>query len=152
EARVLEAARESARRHGLDPDGVSALFDALIAAARTIQRGFLARPWPVEPLDLEREARPALARISEAAIARAASLACDVPKLATEPQALAEALDPQTPLRDRWTIADRLLSLRALSPCETARGLDGQWASLFAMQVPPASTMHAEARIDFLLP
>jgi cyclohexadienyl dehydratase len=125
EARVLEAARESAKRHGLDPDGVNALFEAIIAAARTIQRGFLARPWPVEPLDLEREARPALARISEAAIARAASLACDVPKLAApERRALAEALDPQTPLPDRSTIADRLLWLRVLSPCETARRLD----------------------------
>jgi len=125
EARVLEAARESARRHGLDPDGVSALFEAVIAAARAIQRGFLARPWPVEPVDLEREARPALARISELAIARAASLACDVPKLvAPEPRVLAAALDPQTPAPERSAIANRLLWLRASSPCEIARHHD----------------------------
>ena len=117
EARVLEAAREGARGHGLDPETVAALFRALIDASRAIQRRFLAQPWPVEPLDLDRAARPAVAGISALVIARAADLARDTQGRADlQPGPVANALDPQTPMRDQLAIARSLLAVRLLDP------------------------------------
>ena len=111
EARVLEAARAAADRHGLDPSGVEALFRALLAAARAIQRAYLASPWPVDALDLERAARPAVARVSELVIARAADLAADgAARASLDPARVAEGLDPLTPAADRLAIARALLA------------------------------------------
>jgi cyclohexadienyl dehydratase len=111
ETRVLEAARASAVRHGLDPAGVESLFRALIDAARAVQRDFLAHPWPVETIDLERAARPAVARVSELVIARAADLAADgAARASLDPARVAEGLDPLTPAADRLAIARALLA------------------------------------------
>jgi chorismate mutase len=115
EARVLEAARASAIRYGLDPDTVDRLFRAVIDAARTIQRQFVARPWNVEALDLERAGRPAIARISDLAIARAAELARDPEALARlDPEAVAERLDPQAAMPERLAIARGIVSLESV--------------------------------------
>ncbi len=97
EARVLAAAREQAAARGLDPAAAEALFTAIIGAARGVQREFLATPPArrpaVERLDLARELRPTIARLSEAIVARAAAVARD-PGLATlDPERLAEELD-----------------------------------------------------------
>ena len=153
EARVLEAARAAADRHGLDPSTVEALFRALLAAARAIQRTYLASPWPVDPLDLEREARPAVARVSELVIVRAADLAADPAARGNlDPARVAEGLDALTPAADRLAIARALLACERSGVSRCSRPRVGQCASLFAMHVPPGSRTHAEARTDFLLP
>ena len=94
EARVLEAGTR-----GRPGDGRRALPCADLDASRTIQRRFLAQPWPVEPLDLDRAARPAVAGIS-VLVQRAADLARDTQGRADlQPGPVANALDPQTPMR-----------------------------------------------------
>jgi chorismate mutase-like protein len=62
EARVLDAVVARARERGLDPDAVRRLFALEIALAKRIQRDVKR---DVAPLDLDRELRPALARLSE---------------------------------------------------------------------------------------
>jgi cyclohexadienyl dehydratase len=117
EARVLAAAREQAGTLGLDPAGAEALMRAQIAAGRTIQEGFLATPAaerpPVPPLDLDRDARPALARLSEEILVRAAAVVQSGPALAgVDPAVLAAMLDPVvTPERSRHAIADAVAGL-----------------------------------------
>jgi cyclohexadienyl dehydratase len=62
EARVLDAVVARARERGLDPGAVRRLFALEIALAKRIQRDVKR---DVAPLDLDRELRPALARLSE---------------------------------------------------------------------------------------
>jgi cyclohexadienyl dehydratase len=117
EARVVAAARAQAATLGLDPAAVEALMRAQLAAARTIQEEFLAAPVsdrpPVPVLDLDRDARPALARLSEEILARAAVAAASGPALAgVDPAVLAGMLDPVlTPARSRHAIADAVAGL-----------------------------------------
>lgn len=99
EARVIEAARSAAAGRGVDPDGVERLFRAQIVAALEVERAFLAMPRdrrePVETLDLERQARPALGRVSTVIVERAADLAAHPELLAAQDAArLAGRLDP----------------------------------------------------------
>src|SRR5262249_60318403 len=75
EARVLAGVREWSPPAGLAPAAVEALFRELIRAARAVQDRFAARPWPVDPLDLETAARPALSRVSHEIVERAAAVA-----------------------------------------------------------------------------
>ena len=113
EARVLAAARSEGAARGLDPDAIEALSRAQIEAARTAQASYLAHPWETDAVDLEREARPALGRISTAIIARAADLAGD-PHLATalDPKQLAETLDTSLATApERLAIANALAQL-----------------------------------------
>ena len=113
ERRVLAAARASAERQGLDPASAEALFGAQIAAGRAVQRAFLALPPdrrpPVVPLDLDRDARPAIANLTDQIVARAAALASDRTGLAgVAPNDVAEALDPTlTPAFERGRSARR---------------------------------------------
>src|SRR2546422_8032813 len=117
EARVLGAVRARAAERGLDPTTVEALFRAQIAAARAVEHEFLAHPEEGDALDLEREARPALARISELIVDRAADLAADPGALAAlDPGRVAEALDGSlTPVTQRRAIASAIALLRASS-------------------------------------
>jgi len=118
EARVLGAVRARAAERGLDPAAIEALFRAQIEAARALEREFLAHPEEVDGLDLEREARPALARISEQIVARAADLAADPAALASlDPGRVAEALDASlTPAPHRLAIARAIARLRRAPP------------------------------------
>jgi cyclohexadienyl dehydratase len=115
EAHVIEGARRSALAHGLAPDPMEALFRAIIAAARDIQRRFLVRPWPVDTMDLERDARPAIARLSDEIVARAGDLleAGGLPS-GVDPDTIAGTLDPSwaTPA-DRLAIARAILGLQS---------------------------------------
>jgi cyclohexadienyl dehydratase len=121
EERVVVTARKRAADLGVDPDGVERLFRAQIAAARQVQREFLAAPAPrrppVETLDLARDARPALARISDAIVDRAADLAREPATLARlDPGRLAEALDTGLVTAPaRREIAGALIALRPLA-------------------------------------
>src|SRR5213594_897109 len=117
EARVLGAVRARAAERGLDPTTVEAFFRAQIAAARAVEHEFLAHPEEGDALDLEREARPALARISELIVDRAADLAADPGALAAlDPGRVAEALDGSlTPVTQRRAIASAIALLRASS-------------------------------------
>ena len=114
EARVIAAAREAAARRGLASDPVEALFRAIVAAARDVQRRFVAHPWPVDPMDLEREARPAIARVSDEIVARAAELVSRGAR--PEADAVAAALDPSWAAGpDRLAIARAVTGLRMAS-------------------------------------
>src|SRR6266404_837398 len=115
EARVLGAVRARAAERGLSPAAVEALFRAQIEAARHLEQEFLAHPEEVDTLDLEREARPALARISELIVDRAADLAADPGALAAlDPGRVAEALDGSlTPAMHRRAIASAIAHLTA---------------------------------------
>ena len=134
EARVIEAARVQAVAHGLAPDPVEALFRAVIAAAREVQHRFVAHPWSIEPMDLEHEARPAIARLSDEIVARAGDLlvAGGIPS-GLDPDEIARALDPSwaSPAA-RLAIARAIIALRpacqktdvckrSLTPLEAAR-------------------------------
>ncbi|HLK12427.1 MAG TPA: transporter substrate-binding domain-containing protein [Candidatus Binatia bacterium] len=118
EDRVRAAVGVVAAREGLAPDAADALFAAQIAAARAVERAVLALPPgerpPVPPLDLAREARPALAAVSETIVARAAAVAADPAALAAEsPARLAQRLDPVlTPAPARRAIAEAIVGLR----------------------------------------
>lgn len=133
EARVLAAARAEAAAAGLEPAAAAELFAAQLAAARAVQRAWLAVPpadrAPVEPLDLETEARPALAALSRTIVARAAAVAADPVALAAlDPARVAAALDPSlAPAADRETIATAVLGLRPATghPAGTPVGAPG---------------------------
>jgi cyclohexadienyl dehydratase len=118
ETRVLAAVRTRAGNLGLDDAALETLFRTQLAAARERQETFLATPLaerpPVEPLDLDTEARPALARISDSLVERAADLASDPAALATlDPTSVADALDPSLATRAaRRAIADAIVGLR----------------------------------------
>jgi cyclohexadienyl dehydratase len=118
EERVLAAARAEAVAHGLAPSPVEVLFRVQIAVARRVQSTFLAlragaRP-AVEPLDLEREARPALAAISRTIIARAADVARDAAaRTAVDAARLARELDANVATEaERLALARAVLALR----------------------------------------
>src|SRR5213083_997845 len=115
EARVLGAVRARAAERGLSPAGVEALFRAQIEAARAVEHEFLAHPEEGDALDLEREARPALARISELIVARAADLTADPGALASlNPERVAESLDGSlAPAPHRRAIASAIKHLTA---------------------------------------
>ncbi len=118
EARVRAAVAAEAVRHGLAPETAEALFGAQIEAARAIEHATLALPPaarpPAPPLDLEGEARPALAALSAAIVARAAAVATEPAALAAEnPARLAEQLDPLlAPAPARRAIAEAVVGLR----------------------------------------
>jgi len=98
EDRVIARVRTRARARDLSPESVEALFRAQLAAARAIQETYLAqapgeRP-AVPTLDLQHEARPALAAISDAIVERAGDLAEDPGHLTSiDPRRLAEMFD-----------------------------------------------------------
>lgn len=75
EAVVLEKAAEQAAAEGLDPASVRPFFRAQIAAAKAVQRCWIAR-WetgaaqpPADPPDLKAEIRPELIRLGAAIVA-----------------------------------------------------------------------------------
>lgn len=118
ERQVLDAAVAGARDHGLDPDAVAELFRAQIAAGRTIQQAYLMAPPSRRPLadpaDLEHELRPALSRLSQAVLARAADVvaAPDAARL-LDASGISDALDPVlTPLAARADIGRAVAALR----------------------------------------
>src|SRR5206468_1012032 len=117
-------ARWLAAERGLDPTTVEALFRAQIAAARAVEHEFLAHPEEGDALDLEREARPALARISELIVARAADLTADPGALASlDPERVAESLDGSlAPAPHRRAIASAIRHLTASRVPESGRG------------------------------
>src|SRR5262249_15457132 len=86
EARVLETAHDEGVDRGLDAASLDALVGAQLAAARAAQREFLAIPResrpPVQSLDLVHEARPELATLMDAIVARAADVAASPKALA----------------------------------------------------------------------
>lgn len=117
EAQVLARARERAALLKMDPDRVGALFDVLVRAARHAQDAFRATPEadrpPVEAMDLEQEARPALARLSGTIIDRAADIAHGrVGAVRPTAAVVADALDPSLATADdRLAIANAVLAL-----------------------------------------
>ena len=117
EAEVVARARERAALLHVAPDRIAALFDALIAAARHVQNDFRAMPATarpvVETMDLEQDARPALARISATIVARAADVAHGRPEGARPtPAVLADALDASlASADDRLAIAAAVAAL-----------------------------------------
>ena len=117
EARVLDTARTQAAALRLDVPAAEALVWAQVVAARAVQRAYLATPparrSPVEPVDLERDARPALERISAAILARGAALCRDGAALARlDPARITGGLDPALDPGDRREIARAVLRLR----------------------------------------
>jgi cyclohexadienyl dehydratase len=117
EARVLADARADATLFGLTPAHVEPLFTTMLAAARNVQREYRARPANerpiVETMDLESEARPALARLSRTIVARIADVARD-PQPNPRPSAaiVADALDPSLASpEDRLAIAASIVAL-----------------------------------------
>ena len=116
EARVLAAVEDWARPAGLAPEPVATLFHELIRAARAVQERFVRRPWPVDALDLDTEARPALARVSHEIVQRAAAVAQE--HLILDESAVAEQLDPSwSDAPTRAAIARALVGLREQSAC-----------------------------------
>ena len=117
EAQVIARARERATLLGADPDQIAFLFETTMRAARDVQDAFRAIPPrdrpAVETMDLENEARPALAGISAAIVARAAQVAHDRVGLPRPtPALIADALDPSlVPLDDRVAIAQAVVAL-----------------------------------------
>jgi cyclohexadienyl dehydratase len=117
EADVVARARERAVLVGAPPERVVALFDALVAAARHIQDAFRALPAAgrpaVEAMDLESEARPALARISATIVDRAADVARGKANpVRPTPAVIADALDASlAPPDDRLAIATAVAAL-----------------------------------------
>ena len=89
-------------------------------AARGIEKTVLAVPParrpPITALDLDREARPALAALSERIVAYAAQAAGDPEVLArTDPRRVADALDgTQAPEADRLAIGRAVVALRRI--------------------------------------
>jgi cyclohexadienyl dehydratase len=119
EAQVVARARERAGLLKVDPERVAALFDAMIRAARHIQDAYRTTPEndrpPVEAMNLEQEARPALARLSGTIVDRAADLSRDpVGPVRPTPAVLADALDPSlASADDRLAIASAVVALLA---------------------------------------
>lgn len=118
EERVVSAARERAVDLGVEPDGIEQLFRTQLAAARAVQRQFLAAPAalrpPVERMDLVRDLRPVLARVSDAIVERAADVAREPATLAAlDTKRLANALDSDlAPAPARREIAAALRGLK----------------------------------------
>jgi cyclohexadienyl dehydratase len=113
EARVMEGARKSALDHGLPADAADPLFAALVGAAREVQEAFVERPWTIEVLDLEREARPAIARLSDPIVACAAEIVRDPAPAALDRAEIAAALDGSlAPAHARRAIARAVAGLR----------------------------------------
>ena len=137
----MEGARTSAVDHGLPADATDALFTALVGAARDVQAEFVERPWPVEPLDLEREARPALARLSDPIVARAADIARDPPPGTLDRAAIERALDGSlTPADARRAISKAVVALRP--PVSDAPAADPQVA---VASPPPSAAIRTTA-------
>jgi len=119
EAQVVARARERASLMKVDPERVAALFDAMIRAARHVQDAYRTTPEddrpPVEGMDLEQEARPALAQLSGTIVDRAADLSRDpVGRMRPTAAVLADALDPSlASADDRFAIASAVLALLA---------------------------------------
>jgi hypothetical protein len=111
EARVLANAHDAAVRTGLAPASITSLFRSLIRTSRAIQRRFLQHPWNVTAMDLAAEARPAIARVSDEIVVRAAAVARDRAKLdATD---MADRLDATLASpRERARIARAITALR----------------------------------------
>jgi len=124
EARVVAAARARAAGAGLDADSTEALFRAAIAAARAVESAWLATPRdrrpPVAALDLARDARPALARLTNAIVARAADVAREPAALAAaDAGRIAAAVDePLCPASARRALADAIRGLRPASAAQ----------------------------------
>lgn len=122
EETVLAAVRAQATEHDLDPDTVAAFFRAQVGAAAAVQRVYLALPATarprVEPLDLDQQARPAIAALSEQIVARAADVAGKADALAgVDPTKISDALDVSlVPQTNRDAIAAALKALRRRSP------------------------------------
>lgn len=117
EARVLGSAAEAAARHGVDSEGIAALFAESMRAGRQVQERFLASPVEQRPqvdaLDLDVELRPALAKLTEPIVARAADVAGVPDALAgTSPEALAGFLDEAVPRESRVRVANEIVALR----------------------------------------
>jgi chorismate mutase-like protein len=119
EAQVVARARERASLMKVDPERVAALFDAMIRAARHVQDAYRTTPEddrpPVEGMDLEQEARPALAQLSGTIVDRAADLSRDpVGQVRPTAAVLADALDPSlASADDRFAIASAVVALLA---------------------------------------
>jgi len=117
EALVMARARERAALLGVDADQIAALFDAMMRASRRVQDAYRAVPSrerpAIETMDLDTEARPALAGIAAIIVARAAEVAHDPVGLPRPTAALiADALDPSlVPLDDRLAIAQAVVAL-----------------------------------------
>jgi cyclohexadienyl dehydratase len=117
EAEVIARARERATLLHVSPDAIAALFEAMIRAARDVQDEFRAIPAAerpaVEAMDLEQDARPALARISATIVARAADVAhgrLNGPR--PTPAVIADAIDATlAPAADRLAIATAVAAL-----------------------------------------
>ena len=111
---MIARARERAALVGASPDAIAALFDALIVAARHAQDAYRALPDgarpPVESMDLDTQARPALSGISATIVDRAADVSRDtIGQVRPTPAVLADALDPSLA-----TAADRLAIAKAV--------------------------------------
>jgi cyclohexadienyl dehydratase len=117
EAQVIARARERATLVGASPDAIAALFDAMMAAAKHAQDAYRALPAnarpPVESMDLDTQARPALGGISATIVDRAADLSRDeVGPVRPTAAVLADALDPSLASRaDRLAIATAVVAL-----------------------------------------
>jgi len=108
EQRVLETVRARARELGLEPESVAALFQSQLAAGRALQRTYLMTPapqrWAVEAAGLADQLRPALVRVSDAIVVRAAEVmkAPEWKQLLTA-SVVVDGLDPMStpaPLRE----------------------------------------------------
>ena len=117
EAQVVARARERAALVGASPDAIAALFDAMITAARHAQDAYRALPDgarpPVESMDLDTQARPALGGISATIVDRAADVSRDtIGPVRPTPAVLADALDPSlATAADRLAIATAVVAL-----------------------------------------
>jgi chorismate mutase len=117
EAAVVAGAREQAALLGAPADRVAALFEAMLAAARHVQDAYRAMPPgerpPVETMDLEQDARPALAGVSRTIVARAADVARGrMGPVRPTAAVLADALDASlAPEADRLAIAEAVVAL-----------------------------------------
>jgi len=124
EDRVIARVRTRARACDLTPESVEALFRAQLTAARAAEDSFLAttraqRP-AVPALDLQGDARPAIAAISDTIVERAGDLAADSDQLAgLDRTRLAELLDVTlAPLSARLAIATAVTHLQRTAPVQ----------------------------------
>ena len=117
EAQVIARARERATLVGVSPDAIAALFEAMMRAARHAQDAYRALPDgarpPVESMDLDTQARPALAGISTTIIDCAADVSRDdIGPVRPTAAVLADALDPSLASKaDRLAIATAVVAL-----------------------------------------
>jgi cyclohexadienyl dehydratase len=117
EERVRAHVRERAAMLGVPLPAADALFAAQMSAARDIQNTLRETPpaerGSVEVMDLDTEARPALGRISDQILERAADLVHAQPPAPAPPaEMLASTLDPSfAPAADRLAIAQAIAAL-----------------------------------------